>query len=397
MPVEQALEQAVEVALGGICGMIEKGESGHKPSEMLLRRAFVTIIHSLPVTCRTCFRTAKQHAAFEMMLFYERVRTGIAYPSMFMSGVPAGVQLFVGASPSLPSDEYLKQATFQSAMDGRTALVKKMESMDAEKKLSCVQRVKSNFAPSVPGPVCVFISECRAVAQGLRRLRAGKHFAQCKHACCQRLFFVGASSDVGYDTPPSSEDGSDTSYWEAAGLYDGEDPEPKHRLFCSRECATQHAAQINALFDDSGITLDLDSSLPRAGRGRVEAAFKKALKRNEHASRVMRSLKSRRGLAAAVTSSDIAKHSLARTAALNVDIAVLYAASVVAESDVLAKGKLLPGASANWRDSPMYYSKPLAGVARMYHMQSRSCGIISSMLTVPRFMQQVKARAASMF
>ena len=398
MAAEQALERAVEIAIEEVCAMVEKGESQQTATGIKLRRAFVTIMHSLPITCQTCFRVAKQHDAFEMLLFYERVRSHIARPNMFMSGVPAAVQLFVGASAPQPSDEYLTKTRFCDATSDRLRLVAQLESMDAEEKRARIQQAKANFAASVPGPVCVFVSECRAMAQGLRRVRGGKHFAQCKHACCQRLFFVGAGSDPGVEQTNEQADYSENSYWEEAGLYDGEDPEPKHRLFCSHECAKQYSDQIAALFEDASVTLDADSSLPRASRGsRVEAAFKKALKRNEQASRVLRSLKARRGLASAVTSSDIAKHSLARTAALNIDLAILHAASIVAESDVIAKGKLLPGSSANWREKPMYYSKPLASVSRIYHAHSRRGGIISSILTMPKFIEQVGSRAVAMF
>ena len=85
------------------------------------------------------------------------------------------------------------------------------------------------------------------------------------------------------------------------------------------------------------------------------------------------------------------------TAALNVDLGVLYAASIVAESSVLSRGKLLPGSQVYWRNDPSYYSRALGVVRGIYFKHRRKEGVVNSLLTTPRFLQIVGQKAARMF
>ena len=142
--------------------------------------------------------------------------------------------------------------------------------------------------------------------------------------------------------------------------------------------------------DDVGVRAN------RTGRPRVAEAFRVALKRNEIAARSMRAVGLHAGRCA-VSRKELHRHRQQRIDALNIDIGILYASSMVAESAVLSRGKLLPGSIAHWRRNTHYWARALAIVSRIYLGRRRKEGIVSSVLTVPRFLQVVQARAHTLF
>jgi hypothetical protein len=96
----------------------------------------------------------------------------------------------------------------------------------------------------------------------------------------------------------------------------------------------------------------------------------------------------------AVSTSELKKHRRRRIKALNIDLGLLYAASVIAESKSLSTGKLLPGQSIYWRDNPSFYARALKTVKKLYEStRPHDDTIISSMLTTPRFIELLAARA----
>ena len=385
----------LEHSLATLCDLIEEGE---KVEDEPFRTAAVRIIHGFPVTCCEFYRIAEQHEHFEPLLFYERVRLGIASFDYFLDGCPSGIQLFCGFTgmpdDSTPLPEKFK---FREAINDRLQTVGKIEQLrrDSPIKLGLIQRCRSGFCDSIPGPVCVFIARCREVAQFSRRVKRSYCFVQCANQECNRLFFCGATQEYWKDALEMTgfeETSSSTDYWNCAG---GElvEKEPDFKRFCCHECAIQHAHQVSAILPK--VCWDADDSAKKVGRARVSEAFKLALKRNEVASRKLRSIRSL--CKKAVSNEEILERRERYVSQLNVDLGLLYASLVISESKALSKNKLLPGIEMNWRNDPLYYAKAMASVKRIYSKLRRPEGIISNMLTMPKYMEVLQSKAHKLF
>ncbi len=414
MLYEEPLSRVVEYAMGQLCEMIEDGESGKAKAVLAMRRCFVNIVHKLPITSMVLSRSAHQHAAYEHVLFYERIRLGISSPHYFLDGVPSSVQIFSGVTAMNPSqDSELAKLRYRDLIADRLQTVGKLEQManDNPRKIQIIAQNRSGLHQSIPGPVCVLVARCRAMCQGVRRVKRAQLFVQCCNLNCNRMFYTGElqeawcnaesskAAEVTAESDDDVEQGSSSQYWSKVYLSGGSSVTSKcpTKRFCSTACASEHAAHLAAMMPDTGLSMDADDSATRMGRARVAQSLKLALKRNEFASRSLRNTRSRFRGNLAVEAEEIRKYREMHITALNVDIGVLYASSIIAESAVLSKNKLLPGSILYWRDDPLYWAKAVAAVGKIYSSMRRKEGIVSSMLTMPRFLEVIQAKAHTLF
>lgn len=430
MLYEESLACAIEYAMNQLCEMIEEGESSGtdksaEPRKLVkaavMRQSFVHIVHRLPMTGTVLNQTAHQHAAFEHVLFYERIRLGISSPRYFMDGVPSSVQIFSGTTAmKTSSDIELAKLRYKDLVADRLQTVGKLEKMKKAdpRKIDLIAQSRSGLHQTVPGPVCVLVARCRAICQGVRRAKRAHVFSQCCNTNCNRMFYTGemqeawcnaaAETSTSSTTPSTSgvdtdqvEEGTSSQYWSKVYLSGGPSVTQHEKCptkrFCSRACAWQHAAHLMAMMPDTGLNMDADDAANRVGRARVAQSLKLALKRNELASRSLRSSRSRFQGNLAVDAEEIRKYREMHITALNVDIGVLYASSIIAESAALSKGKLLPGSILYWRDDPLYWAKAVAAVSKIYSSMRRKEGIVSSMLTMPRFLEVIQTKAHTLF
>jgi len=406
MSVEDALGQSIEYAMLRLADMIQLGERDVEPASMRLRRHFFTLMHYLPVTCRGLYSRATQHTGFEYMLFYERVRLGVSSPYFFLDGVPSGVHLFVGqTSLNLPNNE-IERLKLRDVVADRLQVVGKMEAMrhDSERKIELTALHTAGIGIDVPGPARFLVARSRAIFQGLRATKRNELFTHCDNCNCSRLFYKGELVESWSNaavTQVSLGGGDDDecdsrNYWETVA---GSplDTTPDTRRFCSRACANQHAHHLEIMMPDSGLHLDADDLAKRSGRARISESFKLALKRNEIAARAMRTMRTKSMRNIAVSKEELELHREKRITALNVDIGLLYAASIIAESSNLSKGRILPGQRMYWRDDPIFYAKPLGAINKIYTSMRRKEGIVSSLVTLPRFLENIQVKAYRLF
>jgi len=406
MSVEDALGQSVEYAMLRLSDMIQVGERDVETALMLLRRHFFTLMHYLPVTCRGLYSRATQHAGFEYMLFYERVRLGACSPYFFLDGVPSGVHLFVGpTSLNLPNNE-IERLKLRDVVADRLQVVGKMEEMhhDSERKIELTAIHTAGLGVDVPGPARFLVARSRAIFQGLRATKRNELFTHCDNCNCSRFFYKGdpveswsnaAVTQVSLGGDEEHEPDS-SDYWDTVAgspLF----TTPDTRRFCSRACASQHAHHLKVMMPDHGLNLDADDIAKRSGRARVSESFKLALKRNEVAARAMRTMRTKSMRNLAVSKEELELHREKRITALNVDIGLLYAASIIAESSNLSNGRILPGERMYWRDDPTFYAKPLGAINKIYTSMRRKEGIVSSLVTMPRFLENIQVKAYRMF
>ncbi len=361
------------------------------------------IVHALPLACRALRDEAGQHEAYAPLLFYERVRSGWANHNYFLDGVPLGVTLFAGETSITLPDEQLRKLRLKSIAADKYTTIMKLENCTPARRAELVQsHSPADLAASVPGVVRVFVARCRAVCRGVRRVKERAMFSQCGNANCERLFYVGgatecwANADVVHAVSDSEEEFSSAEYWNSAAC-DSWVRVPTVRRFCCSACESEFGSHLVRVLPGIGLEFDADNAAVKSGRARVGEALKLVLKRNEKASRQLRLLRSAKRTRLAVSSAELAALAERHTAALNVDLGVLYAASIVAESSVLSAKKLLPGARIYWRDSPTFYSRALSVVRGIYFKHRRKEGIVHSLLTVPRFLQLVGNKAVTMF
>jgi len=415
MLYEEPMIRVLEYAMGQLCEMIEDGEAGKPKAVVAMRRCFVHIVHKLPMTSWVLHRSAHQHVAFEHVLFYERIRLGISSPHYFLDGVPSSVQIFSGVTAMTPSQESeFAKLRYRDLIADRLQTVGKLEQManDNPRKIALIAQNRSGLHRTIPGPVCVLVARCRAMCQGARRVKRAQLFPQCCNLNCNRMFYTGelqeawcnaASSSTSAATASASDDEESNSsqYWSKVYLSGGASVTQAEKCptkrFCSTACSLEHASHLAAMMPNTSLNMDADDAATRMGRARVAQSLKLALKRNEMASRSLRNARSRFHGNLAVEAEEIRKYREMHITALNVDIGVLYASSIIAESAVLSKNKLLPGSILYWRDDPLYWAKAVAAVAKIYSSMRRKEGIVSSMLTMPRFLEVIQTKAHTLF
>ena len=82
---------------------------------------------------------------------------------------------------------------------------------------------------------------------------------------------------------------------------------------------------------------------------------------------------------------------------LNIDLGVVFAAAVVAESQALSAGKVLPAASRGWRSRPRFYAAAVRRVAAIYDQHHRGEAIVNNVLGHWPFLTKLRERAGTIF
>ena len=400
--VEEGAAQALEYAQSQLCEMVALGEVGLGAEALGLRARFFTLLHNLPVVCRSLLAKAREHEAFEYVLFYERVRMGVASPHFFLDSVPSTVQLLVGSSSEQYPTSVLKHWKRADVIADRIRTVRCLET-GAGPRRRVVYAAAAGLSANVPFPARYLVERTSAIFQGLRAVKRADLFQNCCNCNCQRLMYMGEPVESwagaaleGASCGDADEPLDSSSYWRDA-MGEPDSPKPDTRRFCSQSCAKEHAVHLVRMMPDFGLHMDADDSASRAGRARVSEAFRMVLKRNETAARSMRTMRTQQTFRSAVSPSELKRHRRRKIRALNIDLGLLYAASLIAESKSLSSGKLLPGQTMYWRDNPSFYAKALKAVDKVYEATRPGDSVISSMLTTPRFIERLAARAFKLF
>lgn len=405
----------IEFALSHICHAIELGDISLTDSYKKARGHYFTIINSLPIVCQTYHAEAHRLEGFEFILFYERVRTGVGARFM-LEGLPAGVNISAGATGKPVDSEDVVKVTPNDIPTNRANLVKMLENMtntQAYKKELCRQHRLADVPNDVPAPVHVLVSNARGIYSALRRSRPGRAFHACENELCGRVFFRGDGLEMRRwcdNTPAHNGEaavkelrtrlglGTDQSalYWSKVCGGQLSVDRPRAR-FCSTACFAQHKRHLEEQLPDGTVNLNADDDVQGAsGRRRVALAFKAGLKRNEKAARFLRTAGKRPRASLAVSPFEVAQHRARRVCALNVDLALLYAASVLAESAIASKNMVLPGSEAEWRADEAFWAKGLGAVMKMY-WKNKTESVVTSVLTSPKFMDEIKTKAHALF
>lgn len=402
MSAEDPLCRLVEFSINQLRAYVKEGDTGCAKANAL-RKCHFTILNNLPMTCQAILDEARSYTSFEYLLFYERVRHNQTSPHFFLDGVPAAVTLFAGAtSVSLPLTD-IQKLKFKDVIADRGTTVTKLEAMKLEnpRKVELTTRHTADLVEEVPGPARFLVARTRAILQGLRSTKRAEAFEQCANINCNRLFYKGEASETWATAGVSHTDDDDEQlssdqYWIDVGC-SFIDTVPDARRFCCRACRNQHASHMQQMMPIFGLELDADDYAKKNGRARVHESFKLCLKRNEVAARALRTMRSKSRPNIAVHPTEIEAKRQKYISAMNIDLGILYAASVISESRNLSDGKILPGQRLYWRDNSVYFAKALSMVIKAYNKMKRNEGIISSMSTMPKFLEHLQINAHKMF
>lgn len=402
MSAEEPLCRLVEYSINQLRDAIVRGETSCGRATAL-RRYYFSLTHNLPVTCRSILQEAKAYTSFEYILFYERVRLGIVSDHFFLDCVPSRVTLFVGPTSISLSQKDLQKLKLRDVVADRLQTVGKLESMEPNlpRKIELTTTHTAGLEDEVPGPARFLVARTRAILRGLRTTKRAESFEQCANCSCNRLFYKGELSETWssaqtIEVNDAEEELCSDGYWSQIGR-SLIDPIPDTRRFCSRACRDQHSMHLQKMMPDFGLNMDADDCAKKMGRARIQEAFKLCLKRNEVAARALRTMRSKSWPNLAVHPSEIEDNRQRHITLMNIDLGLLYAASVISESGNLSNGKILPGQRLYWRDNPACFAKPLGVVMKAYGRMTRKQGIISSMLTMSKFLEYLQTNAHKMF
>jgi hypothetical protein len=395
--VLRALNELLQVAVQLACECIDQVQ--RTAWKTARRNQNVSFLDRGPLLCTRLRDTARGDPRYAAIMYYERSRLGASASSHFLEALPTGLTLFVGPTAvQLNNSDLLKLKPGDVKNDRRRTL-ENLETLgnDSPNLQRLVRDYLVTDAPSgLPGRVHVFLARQRAICQGLLRVRPPAQFKQCRNCECQRLFYWGPDAwQLADEDPLGQSDNGD--YWElAAGS-----PSPggvRRYQFCTWSCWVQWRNQLQAaLPSDAAYVMVADAVCRKTDRARVSEALRACGKRNEAASRHLRAIEKQQRTFGALSKAELKRQRARRVRMLNVDLGLLYATSVVAESRGMSMNRVLAGASPGWRSRPAFYAKGLKEVGKIHDKYHKGDTIVSNMLVHDRFLAKLKQKASTLF
>lgn len=366
-----------------------------------LRNHNAAMLNKLPVTCARLRATARGDRRYSAVMFYERTRLGAANSGHFLEGLAPGLALFSGATPVELLDADLRKLKLRDVVSDRIKTVTNLESLkNNEDRFQKLVReyTLTDAAPGLPGRVHIFIARMRAICQGLQRVKPESHLKQCKNCECNRLFYHGASNETSGPAPAPAPavDPERQTYWDlAAG---GPEVADEQGEFCTWSCCMQWRWQLHqALPEGSDAVMVADYQCRKDGRSRVPEALRRCGKRNELAGRHLRTIQKEQRIFPSLAPDELKKQRRRRVRMLNVDLGLLYVASILADSKGLSTNKVLAGASEGWRSRPMFYARALKEVGKLYDRHHTGGNVVANMLIHEPFLTKLKEKASRIF
>lgn len=407
--VLQGLDAVLQHAVQMLCDYIDRGNetflslSAEKAARKRAERNLcASMLNKLPVVCKRFQSVAAGDTRYPAVMFYERTRLGASGSGHFLEGLPAGLRMFTGHTNVVLKDDDLQKLKLKDVVADRVKTVSNLEALrnNEPRLLSLIEDYTiSDVAAGIPGRVHVFLSRMRAICQGMRRVKPVEQTKQCHNRECCRLFYCGARTEVSA-VEATAEDlfgecrrEKESEYWVlCAG---GPLQLDQQREFCTHSCFKQWNTQVQqALPDSSEGFLIADYQCRKTGRARVGEALRLICKRNEQASRHLRVIQKEGRQFPAVDSKEIREHRDRRVRALNVDLGLVYVASLLAESRNLSSGKLLAGFNEGWRGRAMFYSRSIKEIMKIYERHHVGGNVISNLHVFEPFLDKLKTKAA---
>ena len=348
-------------------------------SDKVNRKTVVIALDNLSVTNRELAALARGDARFAYVMFYHRWLL-YRYPNQLLDYVPRSINVHSGRTHGFFVPEpKLKKMTTVEMFD---AIESAQSSLETSLKLNADYRL-SDVPASLPARIKIFVSQFRGLLKMLKRLKTKRAFFAC--SICGRSAYKYTRS--------ATEKASGTHYETLCTDVAAETP----LKFCSRACECAHIRTINAYVGVPQITvemLDCERRIKTApGRGRVAAALAAAQRRNADLRRGMAKLKE----PPPEQADFVLLERQRRVQALNVDLGVVFASSILASSATMSAGKLLAGISPGWRRRSINFARATRGIVKLYKETHRDKTRVISNLAIEHpergFLAKIRCRA----
>ena len=363
-------------------------------AEQAERRANFYLIETLPLCCKQLLASARADPRYVVLVAYEYARLHLATSGFFHDGIGRALTLFTGPSPVSLQPAALRHLSFREVLEDRSSTATRLEALQPRdvERLFAEHRL-DDLPERMPARLHIFVSRLRAVAQGLGAVKPATAFATCKNLCCARRFLVNPQGVEACGVGRLAE----PTYWALVGA--SEATTSPSKSFCAEACHREWTRQMErALPPDSMTFLEPDKHCRNTGRARVAEALRACVKRNEEASRKLRAIDKSRYRFPSVDRRQLASQRMNRVRMLNVDLGLIYAASVIAESKTLSVGKVLAASSEGWRSRPRFYASAIRKVQALYDKHHRGEHVtISNVLAHWPFLAKLREKAAIIF
>ena len=388
-PKEAALELVLEFCTLRLCEHIQRGLSACSTLEKDQRALFSLLLNKFPVLCKSLLAHSRMDLRLPYLLMYERTRMGACRSGHFNEGICHSLNLFTGPTNYIIPDADARKLTVRDVLNDRLHSINKLEAMassDALFRNLVANHQLPNLPPGLPERIVVYVSRVNGVAASLQRVKPPDNIAHCSNNACRRMFYIGRATE----TIAPDEDVAVLDLY--TDVVSGKSAHRRvQRCFCTFACYEEHRFHISTEIP----TIDFSEQCRQEGRARVGAALRIALRRNEQASRILRA-RDKMPRPKVVSRNDIENERTRLITALNVDVGLLFAASLLADARTLSFGRILPGTAEGWRARPMFFQRASKTILTLYR-RSQQRDIIRNLNVPCKFTTLLKSKATDIF
>ena len=173
------------------------------------------------------------------------------------------------------------------------------------------------------------------------------------------------------------------------------------RIFCSETCASSYETLLRNIVPISATDVEYFEAATTCGKTglvRVAAASRAAFKRNISIQRSLRISRRQQKHDNPIPKALQERIHTNITDMLNIDNALLFAASYIASSPSACIGRTLPGTHTKWRDECKSYIKAIETIKSLYKQHNKEHHSLSADEThLPLWLQRVRDQAFALF
>lgn len=374
-----------------------------------------TLLNACSVLCKESNVTLHQHALAKYILFYEmwrlRSKQVDSFTSYFLQSWPSFVPLDGPFKGTAVSDaNAVRRLDVRSAVADRKSCISTLEMHETKLHVVKSRFYAPDLPPDVPLSIKIFVGRARFMFYAIESEYTDNDpssFSRCR-VCKRKCFFKYQASDESDDDdqcdqeehfithPPLGSIQSQREYWKLCG---GRQPYLEHNVSqcCCGKCRDVLQTEIHIAMGITSLELlEFDAPHKKEGTGKVPAALRAALKRNEIAARRMRATENH---SYQLLSTKEATHlrSMATTM-MNVDLALLNAAAYLVECPALMCGRVIPPLTKDWRSVPTLCRSAVVACRQFYNAyKPPEPKPTSSILVSPKFLSKSRDLAHTFF
>ena len=356
--------------------------------------------------CRESRQYVQREESAKYVLFYEQWRrrpplhNNLFFLEMWPKFIPLDGQLEGNATSDRAA---VRRLDVRAAVADRAGCIKTLELESTNLEVVKTRFFAPDLPAQVPLGVGLFVGRARFMYRAIKEEHQDDEdlFLSCR-VCGRESFFKrgveeeDTDDDLDVAPPPLGTPCSQREYWKLCG---GRHPtlEPNSLCCCSSGCVKVIQDEYNtAMAVTADELVEFDAPAHKEGPGRIPAALRAALRRNELVARRMRITEKHRYTVLTPNEVETARRMCSKM--LNTDLALLHAAAHLAESPALMAGRVIPPLTPNWRSLPTLCRSSAVGCRSIYEAYPMHDALpVSTLVVRPRFITKSRDRAVSFF